>query len=131
MAGSPQPGATAGAAPGAGSTVQPPAAAPFSKPQDKQGLKAAARTNLHIALNMLEEALPAFGGESPEGQKISRMIGELGKLFGKHDDSDLVPAEIMHMVRQLPQMGGGTDVQRKILQQMQQQQPAPQGPAGA
>jgi hypothetical protein len=106
--------------------AQAPAAAPISSPQKKEGLKAAAHTNIHIAVNMLEEALPAFGSESAEGQKIIGALKTLGGLVAKRDESDLVPAEVLQMVRQLPQMGGGTDVQRQILQQMQQGQQKPQ-----
>ena len=112
-----------GSAPG-----QKPGGAPMSTPQDKRGLKAAAQTNVHIAVNMLEEALPAFGSESQEGAKILAALKTLGGLIGKRDTSDLVPAEIMQMVRRLPQMGGGTDVQKQIMKQMQQPQGAPQQP---
>lgn len=103
-----------------------PAAAPMSTPQQKKGLQAAAATNCHIAVNMLEEALPAFGSESPEGQKILKALQSLSSLVSKRDSSDLVPAEILQMVRRLPQMGGGTNVQQQILKQMQQPQPPPQ-----
>jgi hypothetical protein len=111
--------------PGA-SSGQPPGAAPMSGPQDKKGLKAAAATNVHIAVNMLEEALPAFGSESPEGSKILAALKSLSSLVAKRDSSDLVPAEVLQMVRRLPQMGGGTNVQRQILQQMAGKQPPPQ-----
>lgn len=103
----------------------PPRAAPLSQPQNKSGLQAAALTNMHIAVNMLEEALPAFGSESPEGQTILDCLRKLAKHVGKKDTSDLVPAEVMQMVSRLPQMGGGTDVQRKIMQQLQGPQQAP------
>src|SRR6266404_491996 len=109
-----------------GSTGQPPAAAPMSGPQEKKGLKAAAATNVHIAVNMLEEALGAFGSESPEGEKILKALSGLRGLVAKRDTSDLVPAEVLQMVRRLPQMGGGTNVQRQIMQQMKQPQQAPQ-----
>lgn len=97
----------------------------MSTPQDKKGLKAAAATNVHIAMNMLEEALPAFGSESEEGKKILRALGIIGAIAGKRDSGDLAPAEIKHMVGQMPQMGGGSDVQKMILQQMKQPQPRP------
>lgn len=112
--------------PGQGAPQQPPGGAPMSGPQEKKGLKAGAATNVHIAVNMLEEALPAFGSESPEGQKILKALSSLGSLVEKRDSSDLVPAEILQMVRRMPQMGGGTDVQRQIMQLMQQKQPPPQ-----
>jgi len=123
MGGAPQPGAPLpmGAPdPGAG-----PAAAPMAKPQNKDGLKEAARINVHIAMNMLEQALPAFGSESKEGKAILRHLSGLAKDFGEHDAGDLVPAEVAQMVKSLPQAGGGTDVQKMLMQQMQQ----PQAPA--
>lgn len=98
----------------------------MSGPQDKKGLKAAAQTNVHIAMNMLEEALPAFGSESEEGAAILKMLSMGGKLMGKKDSGDLVPAEVLQMVRRLPQMGGGTNVQQQIQQQMSQKQAPPQ-----
>ena len=114
---------------GAGATPpgQSPSAAPMSTPQDKRGVKAAAQTNLHIAVNMLEEALPAHGSESKEGSAIIKALNILAPLIAKKDTSDLVPAEILQMVRRLPQMGGGTQVQQQIMKMMQQakQQPAP------
>jgi len=130
------PGAGGGAS-GGGAPAQPPRAAPMSTPQDKKGLKAAAQTNVHIAVNMLEEALSAYGSESEEGGSILTAITKLRKLFGKQDSSDLVPAEIMQMVSRMPQMGGGTDLQKMIRQQMMNPQASkPQGqpaaaPAGA
>jgi hypothetical protein len=106
---------------------QAPGAAPMSSPQEKKGVKAAAATNVHIAVNMLEEALPAFGSESAEGGKILAALKSLSSMVAKRDTSDLVPAEILQMVRRMPQMGGGTQVQQQIMKQMQGQgQPAPQ-----
>ena len=121
------PGAQDAQNPGGTPPSQSPAAAPMSTPQDKRGLKAAAQTNIHIAVNMLEEALPAFGSESPEGAKIIKALNMLASMVAKKDSSDLVPAEILQMVRRLPQMGGGTEVQQQIMKQMAQakQQPAP------
>ena len=104
--------------------VQPtPAAAPMARPQEKIGLKVSAQANIHIAMNLLEEALPAFGSESREGQKILQSLKILGTLGGSRESKDLVPASVMQMVSQLPQMGGGSDMQRAIMQQMQQKPP--------
>jgi len=100
--------------------------APMSGPQEKKGLKAAAATNIHIALNMLEEALPAFGSESEEGGAILKAMNAIRGLAAKRDSSDLAPAELLQMFRRLPQMGGGTTVQQQIQKQMQQKQPPPQ-----
>jgi hypothetical protein len=112
------PGAPGGAIPGGAPGATPPQAAPMAAPQEKAGLKAAAMTNVHIAMNMLEEALPAFGSESKEGQKIMRALTVLGNIAGKRDSGDLVPAQVLQMVRQLPQAGGGTEVQKMLMRQM-------------
>lgn len=121
------PGGPPGAAAGGEPQPQGPAASPMSKPQDKRGLKAAAQTNVHIAVNMLEEALPAFGSESQEGGKILAALKSLSSMVAKRDASDLVPAEILQLVKRLPQMGGGTNIQQQIMKQMAQakSQPAP------
>lgn len=97
-----------------------PGGAPMAKPSQKEGVKEAARVNIHIAMNMLEQALPAFGSESEEGMKVLKILSMLSKSFGKQDASDLVPAEIAQMNKSLPQAGGGTEVQQ-MLQKMQQQ----------
>lgn len=105
-----------------------PSGSPNAQGQEKSGLKAHAQTNIHIALNMLEEALPAYGAESKEGRIIMAALTKLGTLAAKRDSSDLVPAEVMAMVGRMPQMGGGTDAQRMILQQIQQGRQAQQQP---
>jgi hypothetical protein len=122
------PGAAGPPMPGAPPT-QPPAAAPMSAPQDKKGLKAAAFTNLHIARNMIEEALPAFGSESKTGQMLLKVLSMLAKETGVDEHRDLEPAEILHMAHQSTQSGGGTDIQKQIRQMMaQKQQQGPQAP---
>jgi hypothetical protein len=121
----PPPGAEAGASGAMGGPGQSPAAAPMSKPQDKRGLKAAAQTNVHMAINLLEEALPRFGSESQEGGKIIAALKTLGTIIAKKDTSDLVPAEIQQLFQQLPQAGGGTQVQQMIRKMMQQQKAQP------
>ncbi len=103
----------------------------MAKPQEKAGIKEAARVNIHIAMNMLEQALPAFGSESKEGKSVLKILSMLSKEFGKNDASDLVPAEVLQMNKSLPQAGGGTEVQQ-MLAKMQQQGGAPAAkPPGA
>lgn len=127
--GAPPPGgpAPAGGMPAGGGGVpsgglghQSPAGSPTAAPQDKKGLKAAAMSNLHIAQNMLEQALTAFGPEDKEYKVILKCLNSMAPLAADKDNSDLVPAEVMRMVGQLPQMGGGSDIQRMIMQQMKQ-----------
>lgn len=107
----------------------------MAKPQAQEGAKEAARVNVHIAMNMLEQSLAPFGSESKEGKAVLKILTMLAKEFGESDSGDLVPAEIMQLNKSLPQAGGGTDVQR-MLQKMQAgggggqppgAQPQPQG----
>lgn len=101
----------------------------MAKPQEKEGVKEAARVNIHIAMNMLEQSLPAFGSESKEGKSVLKILSMLSKEFGHNDASDLVPAEVLQMNKALPQAGGGTEVQQ-MLQKMSQggaQAAKPQG----
>lgn len=90
------------------------------QPQEKEGIKEAARVNIHIAMNMLEQALPAFGSETKEGKNVLKALNGLAKDFGDSDTSDLHPAEIRQLVGAMPQSGGGSDVQKMLMQQAQQ-----------
>lgn len=110
--------------------TMPPAAAPFATPQEKRGQKATALANVHIALTLLEQAIPDLGSDTPEGMAVIKATQGLAKLAGDHDNSDLVPAEIMQMVKQMPQMGGGTPIQQELMRQMAQAN-APKPPQGA
>lgn len=110
--------------------TMPPAAAPFSTPQEKRGLKATAMSNVHIAMTLLEQALPDLGSETPEGQAVLKSLHGLVKIAAHRDNSDLVPAEVMQMVKQMPQMGGGTPVQQELIRQQMQQRASAMRPPG-
>src|SRR5256885_13932051 len=126
-AGGAPPGGAGGAAGGFQPKPMPPQAAPVSAPQDKKGKEAAALTNVQIAISMLEQAISSLGSGSEPGKAVLKALNILGPMAAKKDTSDLVPAEIMQMVRGMPQMGGGTDLQQQIMKQMQQQPQRPQG----
>lgn len=94
-------------------------AAPMSTPTPPAGRQETARAHVNIAMTLLEQALPAFGTQTPEGGAILKVLSSLSKDFGQKDSSDLVPAQIMEMVRGMPQMGGGGPVQQQLIKQMQ------------
>ena len=115
-----KPGGEPPASSGPGSSdarTMPPAASPFATPQEKRGLKASAMANVSIALSLLEQSVHDLGLESTEGETVMKAIEGLHGVVGERDNSDLVPAEIMQMVKSLPQMGGGTDVQQELARQ--------------
>lgn len=107
-----------------------PAAAPMNTPQKKDGEREKGRVHVHVAINMLEAALPPFGAESKEGKVILAVLAKLANTFGDSNASDLVPAELMSAVKNAPQMGGGPEMQRKLAAMMQGGGPKPPIPQG-
>jgi hypothetical protein len=107
----------------------PPTAAGMPTPQRPAGLMAAAGANVQIAMNMLEQALPVFGSESKEGKEVLKVLSMLSKAFGHSGDRELVPSQIMQMVKAEPSLGGGTAAQmmaqRQAAMQQQAQHPQP------
>jgi hypothetical protein len=108
----------------------PPMASPMSTPEPKMGSKAAANINIQMAMDLLEQSLPALGSESDEGQQIMKSLASLHKMFGKREakNRELMPAEILQMIQTLPQAGGASPEQRSIAQapvQGMQQPPLP------
>lgn len=97
----PQP---AGAAPGGA----PPGGAPMSTPQPAQGEKQSAMVNVSIAMDLLEQTLPALGSESEEGRTVLACLSNLSKKFGhtRAKSQELVPAELMQLMSSMPQAGG-------------------------
>ena len=109
----------------------PPMASPMSTPEPKMGSKEAANINIQMAMDLLEQSLPALGSESEEGQQIMKSLGSLHKVFGKRESKnrELMPTEILQMIQTLPQAGGATPEQRSIAQapvQGMSQPPMPQ-----
>ena len=95
---------------GMSDTSAPPMASPMSTPEPKMGNREAAMINLAMAMDLLEQVLPAFGSESAEGQKVLGAIRTLTGLIGakKAKTNELQPTEIMQMLQTLPQAGGAT-----------------------
>ncbi len=92
----------------------PPMASPMSTPEPKMGSKEGAMINIQMALDLLQQSLPAIGSESKEGMELTKVIGSLSKAFGQREAKtrELIPAEIMQMIQSLPQAGGATPEQR-------------------
>ena len=106
---------------GMSDTSAPPMASPMSTPEPKMGNREAAMINLAMAMDLLEQSLPALGSETPEGQKILGAIRTMTSVIGpkKAKTNELQPAEIMQMLQTLPQAGGAT-AEGKAMQQAPQ-----------
>ena len=96
----------------------PPTAAPMSTPEPKMGSKEAAMINLGMAMDLLEQSLPALGSESEEGQKALRAIQTLNGILGqrKAKTNELQQSEILQMLQALPQAGGAAPEAKAIQQ---------------
>jgi len=101
-----------------GDTEAPPMASPMSTPEPKMGSKEAALINISMAIDLLEQSLPAFGSVSDEGKKTLNAIRVLSGLIGqkKGKTDELQQSEILQMLQTLPQAGGATPEGRAIAQ---------------
>ena len=88
----------------------PPMAAPMSTPEPKMGSREGAMINISMAMDLIEQALPALGSESPEGAKALAVLRQMSGILGgkKEKTKELQNAEIMQMLQNLPQAGGAT-----------------------
>jgi hypothetical protein len=94
----------------------PPMASPMSTPEPKLGSREGALVNLGLAMDLIEQALPAIGSESPEGQKAIAALRTLTGILGakKASTNELKQSEILQMLQALPQAGGATPESRAL-----------------
>jgi hypothetical protein len=88
----------------------PPMGSPMSTPEPKMGSKEAAKINLGMAQDLLEQSLIALGSDSEEGKSVLSAIGTINKILGprKNKTNELQQSEILQMLQTLPQAGGAT-----------------------
>lgn len=94
----------------------PPMAAPMSTPEPKMGNREASMINIGMAADLLEQALPALGSESAEGQKLLNAIRMVSSIIGtrKSKTNELQQSEILQLLQSLPQAGGGNAVSKTM-----------------
>lgn len=111
-----QPSPQPEAAPSAMDTETPPMAAPMSTPEPKMGSKEGALVNISMALDLIEQSLPALGSESEEGKQALNAIRTLSGMLGprKNKTNELQQSEILQMLQTLPQAGGMSPESRAI-----------------
>jgi hypothetical protein len=82
------------------------------------GNREGAMVNISMAMDLIEQALPSLGSESPEGQKALNAIRALSGLIGprKQKTNELQQSEIIQMLQNLPQAGGATPEGRAMSQ---------------
>ena len=74
------------------------------------GTREAALINVGMAMDLIEQSLPAIGSESEEGQKLVGALRSLSGVLGgrRQKVGELQNAEILQLLQQLPQAGGAT-----------------------
>ena len=94
----------------------PPIGAPMSTDEPKFGTREGAMINLGMAMDLIEQSLPALGSESEEGQRALAAIRSLTAALGprKNKTNELQQSEILQMLQQLPQAGGATPEMRAM-----------------
>lgn len=116
----PGPGLKLAPPPGGGGTMAKPAAdplaaippgpgggptgAPMATPEPMEGLKANAKMQVTMAMDVLGQALPNLDVKSPEGQAVLKALQTLSKAFGESASGsrDLIPSEVMTLLSGLP-----------------------------
>jgi len=90
--------------------MTPPMSAPMSTPEPKMGNKEGAMVNLGLAIDLIEQSLPALGSASPEGMKVLSALRTLTGVIGgkKESVNELKQSQILEMLQALPQAGGAT-----------------------
>ncbi|HUP07663.1 MAG TPA: hypothetical protein VMU47_10960 [Caldimonas sp.] len=96
----------------------------MSTPEKKEGKREKAHLQVHIGMNMLEQAISTYGSETKEGKVILNVLTKLATTFGENDTSDLTAAEMAEMVTSMPQTGGGTQQQQALMKMSQGARPA-------
>ena len=83
---------------------------PMTTTETKMGSKEAAKINLGMAQDLLEQSLPALGSDTEEGKAALSAISAINKVLGarKNKTNELQQSEILQMLQTLPQAGGGT-----------------------
>lgn len=90
----------------------------MSTPEPKLGSREGAMINLSMALDLIEQSLPAIGAESEEGQKVLPVIRALNSVLGprKNQVNELQQSEILQMLQTLPRAGGMSPEGRALSQ---------------
>jgi hypothetical protein len=74
------------------------------------GSREAALINVGMAMDLIEQSLPAIGSETSEGQKLVAALRSLTGAMGprRQKVGELQNAEILQLLQNLPQAGGAT-----------------------
>ena len=86
-----------------------PAGAPMTQPEMPEGQRMSAMAEMGTALDIMQNALPKLGVDTPEGQAVQQALMLLAEIFGNYRSrmTELQPAQIMQLMRALPTLMQG------------------------
>lgn len=69
----------------------------MAQPSPDAGNRQMGMVNVETAMQMLEQALPDLGSNTPEGAAVLKALGALSAKFNRAEAQGLVPAQIMEL----------------------------------
>jgi hypothetical protein len=85
----------------------------MTQPTPNDGSRQMGFVQVETAMQMLEQALPTLGSNTPEGEACLKALQALSRVMNRQKSQDLVPAQIAELARAQQQsplaqmMGGG------------------------
>lgn len=76
-----------------------PQGAPMAQPMPNDGARQMGMVQVETAMQLLEQALPTLGSNTPEGAAVLKAMSTLSKPFNRQQAQPLVPAQIAEMNR--------------------------------
>lgn len=100
-----------------------PSSSGMVSPQERKGDILVGKTKVRLAMNVLGQALEKLGVESKEGKRVLATLNSLSDEFGDQVNSELVPSQILELVRGEASLQRGQPIDSAMNQQSSQQQP--------
>ncbi|MBV8648470.1 hypothetical protein [Paludibacterium sp.] len=96
--------------------AEAPSSAPMATPNVKKGNLAVGNAKVRLAMSVLGQALVAYGPDSDESKDLHSVLDSLTSKFGGKADIELIPAQILDLVRNEPSLQKGQPIQQAMQQ---------------
>lgn len=71
----------------------------MAQPTPNDGARQMGLVQVETAMQMLEQALPSLGSNTPEGDACLKALSALSRAVNRQKSQDLVPAQIAELAR--------------------------------
>jgi hypothetical protein len=76
-----------------------PQGSPMTQPSPNEGKRQMGMVKVEGAMQMLEQAIPDLGSNTPEGAAVTRALSALSSKFNRAKSEGLVPAQILELAK--------------------------------